>query len=218
MVSIPANEPRPRGAVLAGAYALVGFVGLLTFVGAFVALGTLRGGAAATQSHQHVAAPRNDDIGRSRSTSFGAVSVESVKKVKGLTQKAIAGMTHFPSYVPPDKMQVQVVFELTNTKSTTVDYSPRQFRLRLGSGAPISLTRATFADGTLQPSASIDGQLSFIAPRRSRGTEHLWLEFKDPQRTAPIRMDLGLARTSGKVPTPTQQYHAHENQQRPPPP
>lgn len=216
MVSVPTTHPRPSGALLAGAYALVGSIGLLTLVGALVALGTLRGGTPAAHQHTHTAPVRTDDVGRSVPTSFGAVSVESVKKVTGMTRKQLGGMTHFPSYVAPNQMQVQVALELTNLKDHTIDYSPRQFRLVVGSSRPIPLARATFPDGTLQPSASIDGQLSFVAPRQNRGKQHLWLEFRDAGNVL-VRADLGLARTKGKIPAYTERLHGHLNHQHPPP-
>jgi hypothetical protein len=218
MVAVAGTEPQPRGMVLAGAYALVGLIGLLTLVGAFIALGTLRGSPAAHQHVHTVAAPvPTDDVGRSLRTSFGVFALENVEKLTGLTRKQLGGMTHFPSYIAPNLMQVQVALQITNLKNHTVDYSPGQFRLVLGNGRPIKLARTTIPGGTLQPSASIDGLLTFIAPRRSKGRDHLWLEFRDAGTTTPIRADLGLARTKGKVPAVDTQAHGHLNHQRPPP-
>jgi hypothetical protein len=218
MVAVSHTERPPRGGVLAGAYALVGAIGLLTLGGALVALGTLRSGPAAHEhNHSLAATPRTDDIGRSVPTSFGALSVETVEKVNGMTRKALGGMTHFPSYVAPNQMQVQIALELTNLKSHTIEYSPRQFRLRVGNGRPISLVRATLPTGTLQPSASVAGQLTFFAPRRNKGNQHLWLEFRDAGTTTPVRADLGLARTSGRIPVVDEQDKGHLNHQHPPP-
>lgn len=221
MVAVANTESEPRGFVLAGAYALVGFVGLLTLVGAFVALAMLRGGAS---EHEHASATNvplqsvpSDDVGRSIPTSFGVIAVESVQKLKGLTPKELGGMTHFPSYVTPDRMQVQVFLEITNLKNHTIRYSPRQFRLVAGAGRRIPILGATFPGGILQPSASIDGQVSFIAPRRTRSGAHLWLEFNDPGTKAPIRFDLGSARTRGGIPTATDNEHDYLHHRHPPP-
>jgi hypothetical protein len=220
MVAGAATEPEPRGFLLAGVYALVGTVGLLTLVGAFVALATLNGGSSA---HEHPAgqtalqtAPSND-IGRSIPTSFGVIAVESVKKLTGLTPKQLGGMTHFPSWVKPDQMQVQVFLEISNLKNHTIRYSPRQFRLVAGNGSRIPILSTTFPGGILQPSASIDGQVTFIAPRRTRAGAHLWLEFREPGRTAPVRFDLGSARTRGRIPTVTDHEQDHLHQRHPPP-
>jgi hypothetical protein len=221
MVAAATSESEPRGIVLAGVYALVGSIGLLTLVGAFVALATLTGGAG---GHADPAAPqtelrtaRSGDIGRSIPTSFGVVAVESVKKLAGLTPKQLAGMTHFPSYVTPDRMQVQVSLEITNLEKHTIRYSPRQFRLVAGSGRRIPLLGTTFPGGTLQPSASIDGQVTFIAPRRTRAGTHLWLEFREPGRTDPVRFDLGSAQTRGPIPAITDHEQDQLHHRHPPP-
>jgi hypothetical protein len=220
MAAPATTELEPRGVLLAGAYALVGLVGLLTFVGAFVVLGTLRGGAPA---HQHASASPtilqrapSDDIGRSIPTSFGVIAVESVKKLTGLTPKQLGGMTHFPSWVKPDQMQVQVFLEISNLKNHTIRYSPRQFRLVAGNGSRIPILSTTFPGGILQPSASIDGQVTFIAPRRTRAGAHLRLEFKEPGYATPVRFDLGSGRTRGRIPTVTD--HEHDLRDRHPPP
>jgi uncharacterized protein DUF4352 len=124
-------------------------------------------------------------------TSFGAVAIDNVEKVNGLTAKALAGMTHgISNYVPPNKVQVQAAVTLTNLLGEkTVDYSPTQFRLLVGrKRKPVKDVRASFRPGTLQPNASISGQVKFIAPRTG---SHLWIEFTDPGRAKPMLIDLG---------------------------
>jgi hypothetical protein len=220
MVAGFTTEPEPGGFLLIGVYALVGMIGLLALVGAFVALATVRGG---TSAHEHSSASQIDlrpapanDIGRSIPTSFGVIAVESVKKLKGLTPKQLAGMTHFPSYVTPDRMQVQAFLEITNMQNHTINYSARQFRLVGPAGNRIPISGTSFPGGILQPSASIDGQVTFIAPRTRAGS-HLWLEFLEPGRTAPVRFDLGSARTRGAIPAITNHEHDHLYHRRPPP-
>jgi hypothetical protein len=129
-------------------------------------------------------------------TSFGAVAIDNVEKVNGLTAKALAGVTHgISNYVPPNKVQVQASVTLTNLLSQTVDYSPTQFRLLIGrKRKPVKEVRASFKPGTLQPDASISGQLKFIAPRTG---SQLWIEFTDPKRSKPMLIDLGK---TGKTP------------------
>jgi hypothetical protein len=209
--------------VLAGVYALVGSVGLLTLVGAVVALATLSGGGVGRHAHPAatdtaLTTARSNDIGHSIPTSYGVVAVESVKKLTGLTAKQLGGVTHYPSYFGPHLMQVQVFVELSNLEQHPVRYSPRQFRLIVGSGRPLPLSGTTLPGGTLQPSASIDGQVTFIAPRRARGRPQLWLEFRDPGAKDPVRIDLGSARTRGRIPPAVQRHeHGHLNDQHPPP-
>jgi hypothetical protein len=222
MVAVASTESEPRGFLLAGVYAFVGLVGVLTLVGAFVALATMRAGAG---DHEHVAvrptvprpAPTND-IGRAIPTGFGVIAVESVKKLTGLTPKQLGGVTHFPSYVAPDLMQVQVFLQIVNLENHSIRYSPRQFRLVDGSGRRIPLSGTTLPGGTLQPSAAIDGQVTFIAPRRARDRAHLWLEFREPGKSEPVRFDLGSARTRGQIKALTpnyQQDHVHDNKPAP---
>lgn len=225
MVSVPIDTPRHRGAVLAGAYALVGSIGLLTLVGAFVALAMLGGGSASAAHEQdHVAATgvaqrqtRTDDLGESIPTSFGVIAAENVNKLVGLTPKQLGGMTHYPSYMAPNLMQVQVFVELSNTQRHAVAYAPQQFRLVVGSGRPIPLSNATLPVGTMQPSAAVEGQLTFIAPRRTRAGSHLWLEFRDPGAAKPVRVDLGSAQTRGHIPAASTYQQGHLDHQHPPP-
>jgi hypothetical protein len=124
-------------------------------------------------------------------TSFGAVAIDNVEKVNGLTAKSLAGVTHgIANYVPPNKVQVQASVTLTNLlNEQTVDYSPTQFRLLVGrKRKPVKDVRASFRPGTLQPNASIAGQVKFVAPRTG---SQLWIEFTDPKRAKPLLIDLG---------------------------
>ncbi len=123
-------------------------------------------------------------------TSFGAVAIDNIEKVNGLTAKSLSGMTHgISNYVPPNKVQVQASVTMTNLLGRTVDYSPTQFRLLVGKDRkPVKELRASFRAGTLQPDASISGQLKFVAPRNG---SKLWIEFSDPARSKPILVDLG---------------------------
>jgi hypothetical protein len=124
-------------------------------------------------------------------TTFGAVAIDNVEKINGLTAKDLAGVTHgISNYVPPNKVQVQASVTLTNLLSQqTIAYSPTQFRLLIGDKRkPVKEVRASFRPGTLQPNASISGQLKFIAPRTG---SRMWIEFSDPKRATPVLVDLG---------------------------
>ena len=128
--------------------------------------------------------------------SFGVVAVEHVDKINGLRAKDLAGVTHgISGLVPPNKVQVQASVTLTNLLNHPIKYDPRQFRLLSGPAKkPISEVQSNMRPGTLQPDASIDAQLRFIAPRDG---SKLWIEFSDPGRAKPILIDLGR---TGKTP------------------
>jgi hypothetical protein len=124
-------------------------------------------------------------------TSFGAVAIDNVEKVNGLTAKALSGVTHgISNYVPPNKTQVQAAVTLTNLlEDRSQAYSPTQFRLLVGKDRkPVREVRASFRPGRLQPGANMSGQLKFIAPRNG---SKLWIEFTDPKRSEPVLIDLG---------------------------
>jgi hypothetical protein len=122
--------------------------------------------------------------------SFGVVAVEHVDKLNGLSAKDVAGATHgISGFVAPDKVQVDASVTLTNLLDHPIAYDPRQFRLLVGAKkTPIAEVRSSVRPGTLQPDASIDSQLRFIAPRNG---SKLWIEFRDPGRAKPILVDLG---------------------------
>lgn len=123
-------------------------------------------------------------------TGFGIVAVEHVEKLPGLTAEQLAGMTHgIQGNIPPDEVLVQASVVLTNLLDHPVGYSPEHFSLISEKGdSPIPLTRSTFQEGTLQPAASIEGTLSFVAPRDGSG---LWIQYQDPEIDGPIFIDLG---------------------------
>ena len=225
MVDAAIRPPAKSGIRLASLYALVGGAAALALAGGVLAVGTLRGGTAPAVHHrghlgQPVAAKPANDIGRALPTSFGVVSARSVKQLRGMTAKDLAGMTHFPSYVAPDQVQVQAVIQLTNTTNHLVTYSPEQFRLVVDDGKAIAPLHATFPAGRLQPSAAIDGQITFITPRRTRARAQLWLEFTERGVDKPVRIDIGTAvkrsPRAGPAPTSDDTDHAHNNH--PPPP
>jgi hypothetical protein len=69
-----------------------------------------------------------------------------------------------------------------------------QFRLLVGKNRkPVDEVRASFRPGTLQPDASISGQLKFVAPRNG---SKLWIQFTDPKRGKPVLIDLGKTGTT----------------------
>jgi hypothetical protein len=195
------------------AYAFVAFIGAFALVGA-----ALAAGIAFTRSDHtvaSVAAPSAaDDVGRELRTSFGVLAVVSVQQTPGVTAKALGGVTHFPSYVPPNKMQVRVALELSNMLDHPVPYSARQFRLRVGDGPPIAPSGASIRSGTLQPTAAVDQTLSFVVPRNERRGVHLILQFRDRGGEPPLVVQLGTARPAAAL--PPAQNHDHTGRGRSP--
>jgi hypothetical protein len=167
--------------------ALVLSVVALAAGGLYVAVGLIQQGSG-TPAIPELKGPFG--VSQDIPTSFGAVAIDNVEKVNGVTAKDLSGVTHgISNYVPPNKTQVQASVTLTNLLGDTVDYSPTQFRLLVGKKRkPVGEVRASFRPGTLQPDASISGQLKFVAPRNG---SQLWVEFTDPRRSKPVLIDLG---------------------------
>lgn len=126
-------------------------------------------------------------VGDEVPTSFGAIVVQQVQRLQGLTARAVGGVTHFPSFVGAERTQVQVRLSLTNRRGRPATYSATQFRLRAGSSA-IAPRQSRLPSATLPPGATIDTELSFIAPRDG---SLLRLEFADRGRAGAIVVDLG---------------------------
>jgi hypothetical protein len=208
-----ARAPARRLLVLTVAVAAVAAI-VLAAAGGLLALGMVRTGrdAVALQRDAAVALRGAAAIGQDVPTSFGVVAVESMTKSAGPTAKALAGITHgIQSLVPPDKVQVLTTVTITNTTRSVIPYTPAQFLLYATRGAkpgpedrPIRLTRASVPPGTLQPSASIDATLAFVAPRNG---SRLWVAFRDRGSSRSVLIDLG--RTDRTPAGALDQYHAH---------
>jgi hypothetical protein len=186
------TEPVARRTALLIGY-IAGAVALM-FVGAYLAVGVVSRGA--PQDPVGALPPGPFGTAQDIPASFGVVAVEHVEKTNGLTAKDLSGATHgISGFVAPDKVQVQASVTLTNLLDHPIAYDPRQFRLVVGKQRkPIDEVRSNLRPGTLQPDASIDSQLKFVAPRNG---SKLWIEFSDPGRAKPILIDLGR---TGKTP------------------
>src|SRR6267143_6010890 len=102
-------------------------VAALAVGGGLLGVRLLQAGAATT--NVHTGPP---GLGVPASTSFGFVEVESVQQIRGLTPKALSGVTHgIQSLVKANQMQVQLVLALRNAHDRTITYDPADFRLRL---------------------------------------------------------------------------------------
>jgi hypothetical protein len=171
---------RPIAALIALALALVA-------VGVFVAVGVVRSGST-THSVRLPDGPFG--ISQDIPTSFGALGVESVQRINGLTAKQLSSSTHGIAHlIQPGEVRVQTSVTFTNLLDKPVAYSPSQFRLiTVGKGKPQAPFSSSIHAGTLQPSASIDAVISFVVP--ANGSK-LQMAFYDLGRKAPVLIDLG---------------------------
>jgi hypothetical protein len=178
VVSTPRSLPMPSAV-----HVLFGLVAVLSLVGAVLSFATIY------DVGDKYGAP--GDIGVDKKTSFGVVAVEHAEKLSGLNPAALSGASHgVQSLVEEDQSQIQVSISLTNQTTGVVDYSPAQFRLRLGSGSQVAqVNSSTFGQGRLEPHANIEGRMGFVAPQDGR---NLTLEFTDPGGK-PVTIDLGSA-------------------------
>jgi hypothetical protein len=206
-----AQSTKRRLSVSAGAIlAVVCSIGVAA-LGTYLAAGMFQDGrdAAALQRDGSVALHGPAAIGRDVPTSFGVVAVEAMTKNTGPTAKSLAGVTHgIQSLVPPNKLQVNATVTLTNLQKRLLHYSPAQFTLHATRGAKFTrgarsfrLVRSSTGQGTLQPDASIEATLTFVAPRDG---SKLWMTFNDPARAPPVVFDLG--RTDRTPPGALNQY------------
>src|SRR6478672_8036885 len=187
-----ASRPRPPAPLVAFMVAIACLCG----VGLFLATGIVeRADRAAVAPPVAHATPYA--VGDAVPTSFGAIAVEHLERLKGLTAKDLAGVTHgIQDLLGPDKIQVQTSVTLTNLSAGVQPYSPAEFALVETKGAkpppagkrgrpPFS---ASVHDGTLQPDASISARITFTSRRNG---DHLWMRYTDPGRSRPVVIDLG---------------------------
>jgi hypothetical protein len=160
---------------------------VLAFAGAVLSARLVTAPTAAVV-HRHGA--HRDGTAPSVRASFGSLSVVDVRTLPGLTPRALAGVTHFPSYLSQTAMRVQTVVVLTNALDSLARYDPQRFRLRAGSRTTRASGGSTPAT-VVQPGASLEARLEFVVPRSG---SRLWLEFRDPARLPPIVIDLGRVR------------------------
>jgi hypothetical protein len=194
-----------REATVAGAF--IAAVAVLAVAGGILAHGVLAGphGAHSHAADHHATAPT---FGAPVRTSFGVLAVDSVERLKGLTAKDLAGMTHgIQSLVQADHIQVQVSLELSNVLESAVSYAPEQFRVRIERARPAYAPGfGSIRAGTLQPHAGLNATLGFVLPRPERKNARLWLEFAD-HGARPIRIDLGtVGAAAGKAVLPAHNH------------
>jgi hypothetical protein len=142
-------------------------------------------------------------LGVPASTSFGSVEVESVQQIRGLTPKALSGVTHgIHSLVKADQMQVQLVLALRNARGSTVDYDPSQFVMRLtrpsGKSKTYQSGSTSVRAGRLAARSSMETTIGFVIPRFNPKGTRISLELRERGRT-PLTLDLGRVRPGGSI-------------------
>jgi Domain of unknown function (DUF4352) len=171
----PGASPRKRNTPL---LALIGVITVLALAGGVLAIGDLVGsrGGASGSSAFHL----TQDV----ATSFGVVAAESMETHTGPDNVSRVGKVT----VAPTQIQVRVVVAITNEQSSPITYSPDQFTLLTDKGAtPLKLSATSLTSASLQPRASIEGRLLFVAPP---GARNFTLRFADPGRSQPILIEL----------------------------
>jgi len=116
-------------------------------------------------------------------TSFGTLSVDTVQKLVGPT-----GAMHVA--VPPGQLPVQVFVTLNNLQRRPLVFNEKWFRL-VGPGTSYTVGWST----KIPPLEALSTRrvlLRFVIPP---GNHLPRLEYRDPARNAPVRVELGDARS-----------------------
>jgi hypothetical protein len=150
-------------------------------------------------------------VGQTIPTSFGALTVQQVEMLDGLTSEDLSGVTHgIQNLVMSDKVQIQSSLQFLNRSNRPLAYTPGQFRL-VGDGGQTEVepSSGTLLTGSLPAHANMDVVLDFVTPRTNRP---LWIEYQDPGQERPVRIAIGPADSSaGDTPPVPELEHSHEN-------
>jgi hypothetical protein len=200
------TPPLAQGAAAAGeaarlrpaAMLYLGCVLVLALGGGLLGVRLLQ--TSSTVKPVHVGPP---GLGVPAKTSFGFVEVESVEQLRGLTPKELSGVTHgIHSLVKADRMQVQLVLALRNTRGSSTAYDPTQFRLRLaragGTSKAFGSVTTSVRTGRLAGRSSMETTIGFVIPRFNPKGTRLSLEFRD-RAGKPLNLDLGPVRPGGSL-------------------
>jgi hypothetical protein len=135
-------------------------VALLAVVGFFAGLVTVL--PARTASVSDV----GPIVGDSLPTSYGSITVQQIETIDGLTTQDLGGMSHgIADLVQTDETQVLVSVLVVNDSDDRVFVEPGQFGLFVeGSTDALVPTSSTIKPLTLQPGASVEASVIFVAP------------------------------------------------------
>ena len=149
----------PRGSRLA-MLAVANVVALLAaagFVAAYVALFPAQGGSVSGIT---------PGVGDTVATSYGTITVQHVETIDGLTTQDLGGMSHgIADLVQTDEAQVLVSVLAVNDSDDAIVVEPGQFALFVeGSTEALVPTSSTVKPLELQPGASVEASVIFVAP------------------------------------------------------
>lgn len=199
-MSMPSNATAPAAVLpvrsrrpILLSLALVAVVGVLAIAGGVLAADMLRAPAPVADD-TFPAKPGQklgpfgpgDDV----PTSFGAISVQHAERLDGLTSRQLAGMDHnIAGLVRKGQTRLQASVTLTNLLDGPMRYTLEDFTLRASKdGKALPIVASSTKPGVLEPDASVDARIDFIAPA---GAKRFWVDFNDPKRSQPITIDLG---------------------------
>ena len=184
------------GALRPGAAWFVGCVLALAVGGGLLGLRLLQPSAAHVHAHA-----QPGPLGVAVPTSFGQLEVESVAQIRGLTPKALAGVTHgIQSLVRADEMQVQLVLALKNESGRPRPFDAGAFRIRVGRGGSVKTfepVSTSVRAGVLAPKSTMETTIGFVVKRFNAKGSRLTLVFNDPGQAAATTLDLGPVRPAG---------------------
>jgi hypothetical protein len=105
-------------------------------------------------------------VGDSLPTSYGTITVQHVETIDGLTTQDLGGMSHgIADLVETDETQILASVLVVNDSDDPVVVEPGQFALFVeGSTDPLLPTSSTIKPLTLQPGASVEASVIFVAP------------------------------------------------------
>jgi hypothetical protein len=105
-------------------------------------------------------------VGASMATSYGTITVEHIETIDGLTAQELGGMSHgIADLVETDEAQILVSVLAVNGSDDPVFVEPGQFALFVeGSTEALVPTSSTIKPLTLQPGASVEASVIFVAP------------------------------------------------------
>ena len=157
--SVHAPQLSARGSRIA-LLAIANIVGVLAvagFVAAFIALFPARNGSVSE------AGPL---VGDSVATSYGTITVQHIETIDGLTTQDLGGMSHgIADLVETDEAQILVSVSAVNNSDDAIFVEPGQFALFVdGSSDALVPTSSTIKPLTLQPGASVEASVIFVAP------------------------------------------------------
>ncbi|HSP27377.1 MAG TPA: hypothetical protein VLN74_02425 [Ilumatobacteraceae bacterium] len=105
-------------------------------------------------------------VGDTVATSYGTITVQHVETIDGLTTQELGGMSHgIADLVQTDEAQVLVSVLLANASDDPIFVEPGQFALLVeGSTDALVPTSSTVKPLELQPGASVEASVIFVAP------------------------------------------------------